>query len=195
METLAKILSSLVAVGVVVVGIAAMGGDWTVDDPKTTTTVVSAAVGKGERAQKTTTVTTRHGGRVARTTKTVEATPGRAAQPAKRVTTTVAGGKTVIERVLGDGGLVMLRLGAIVLAAFLAAAIVQRVVLGEYAITVGGLELPAVAAGKAAEGLDAVSEKIDAIDGARQGDAAQAKADLAVLYARLAALEQRVAQL
>jgi hypothetical protein len=184
MDNGGKALAAFVVFLVVLAGWAAIGSDWTIKDPSTTTTVVTAAVAKGEGTQKTTTVTTRDRGRPTRTVTTIESAPGAAAQPRKTVTTTVAGGKGVLERVFGAGGLIILRLGAIVLVAFLAGALVQRMLLGQYAIKVGPLELPAIA-DKAAEGLAGLSKKIDA-------DSASMKGDLAVLYARLAELEKKV---
>lgn len=53
--------------------------------------------------------------------------------------------QTLVERGLAQGGLVFLRLGVVVLAAFLAGAFVQRFVLAEFAVEVGGLKLPALA--------------------------------------------------
>ena len=48
-----------------------------------------------------------------------------------------------LERSLADGGLLLLRLGLIALAAFLAGAVVQRTLLGEFAVKAGPIELPA----------------------------------------------------
>ncbi len=53
--------------------------------------------------------------------------------------------QSLLERGLARGGLLFLRLGVVLLAAFLAGAFVQRFVLGEFAVEVGGLKLPALA--------------------------------------------------
>jgi hypothetical protein len=113
------------------------------DDPfstRTTTTSVTKVTGaKGDSPSK---VTTRGGGAAS---KTVTTQRGRATE----VTTTRQPGEaSVVERTLGEGGLLIGRVALAVLAAFLAGAIAQRVALGHYAVKIGTLELgelPAVA--------------------------------------------------
>jgi hypothetical protein len=106
-----------------------------------------------------------------------------------------------VARSLGDAGVVMVRLALVALAAFLAAAITQRVLLNQYAIEVGGLKLPAIqrAAEKSSRGLTRVSKAI--VDLGRQmerntidvadvvGRDAERATQMAVLARRLEALE------
>jgi DNA-binding XRE family transcriptional regulator len=69
--------------------------------------------------------------KAATTTQTVRA---KAADPAQRTTITRKESSSTFERSLGKGGLLLLRLAVVFLTAFLAAALVQRVVLGNYGI-------------------------------------------------------------
>ncbi|MDQ6915050.1 MAG: hypothetical protein M3155_04485 [Actinomycetota bacterium] len=75
--------------------------------------------------------------------KVVKETPN---QPTVTTTTTKPESGSFVERALGDSGLLMLRIGIVVLAAFLAGAAIQRAALGEFALEVGPLKLPDVAA-------------------------------------------------
>lgn len=95
--------------------------------------------------------------------------PFKPRQTIERVVTTTPDGKTVtkttqkeegsfLDRSLAEGGLLLLRFGIVVIAAFLAGAVVQRAILGRFDITLGPLsfpELKQVAAGteKALEDL------------------------------------------
>lgn len=76
--------------------------------------------------------------------------------------TTVADDSTV-ERALGDGGLLLVRLGVAAGAAFLAGAVVLRVLLGRYGFKAGGVELEDVTTGVAAsaEALAALTKVVD----------------------------------
>lgn len=76
--------------------------------------------------------------RAATTTQTVRA---KSSDTATRTTITKKESTPIAERALGKGGLLLLRLAVVVLAAFLAAAVVQRIVLGSY-----GLRAPPAAA-------------------------------------------------
>jgi hypothetical protein len=62
----------------------------------------------------------------------------------KTTTTTEVSPRSFTERALGDGGFILLEVGIILLAAFLAGAFTQRVLLGSFAIKFGVLELGAV---------------------------------------------------
>jgi hypothetical protein len=108
--------------------------------PTKTTTVVEASKGSGSR----------------KTTKTVERK--RPAKPAKKsqnstftlehpkgvpsgktTTTTEQSQRSFSERVLGHSGIILLQVGVILLAAFLTGAFVQRLLLGDFALKLGGL--------------------------------------------------------
>lgn len=117
--------------GVLLIGAYAVGSNHSVDGPTTTTAVTSTAVkpvagvvtakqivrnGRGARKGTTTTTTT-------------TTSPG---TPARTVTTTVSGGRSFFERVTGDDGGVLLRIGAVLLAALIAGAAIQRVLVGQY---------------------------------------------------------------
>jgi hypothetical protein len=121
--------------------------------PRTTTTTVTKVTG-GFKGDRPAVVTTRGGGAAA---KTVTTRNGRATE---RTVTTAPADESFTERALGESGLLIGRIALAVLAAFLAGAIVQRVVLGHYAVKVGTFELgelPAVAE-DVKKGLAAVND-------------------------------------
>jgi hypothetical protein len=182
----------VVAIAIVAVGAVFIVGDSDVLDPKSTTTVTTAEVNAVSGTRKTTNEVVKQKGTQTKTTTTTEEQPGTPSQPQKTVTTTAEGERSLLERVLGDGGLVVLQLGIVLLAAFLAAAILQRAILGEYAVKLGSLELPALApADTTADALDALETKIDKLDQDRRDGAATVTDNLAVLYKRLDLLEKR----
>lgn len=76
-------------------------------------------------------------------------------------TTTSPADPSLAERALGDGGLLLLRLGVVALAAFLAGAVVQRTALARFDLKVAGLEIPDIteAADKAIAALTARLEE------------------------------------
>jgi hypothetical protein len=76
-------------------------------------------------------------------------------QVTEKVTISPAGARTVerttspakpglLDQALASGGLLLLRIGVAAAAAFLAGAATQRILLGEFAFSAGGVELPAV---------------------------------------------------
>lgn len=73
-------------------------------------------------------------------------------------TTTGEASRSFVERSLAAGGLLLLRIGIVALAAFLAGAVVQRTILGDFAMKLGPLEVPKLA--KAAEASDKALEEI-----------------------------------
>lgn len=182
----------VVAVLVLVVGGLALVRDGHVLNPKSTTTVTTAEVGEVAGGKKTTTVVTEEKGKETKRVTTTENQPRSPRQPEKTVTTVGSGERGLLERVLGDAGLVILQIGAVLLAAFLAAALIQRAILGQYAIKVGALELPAVAVDTTADALEALGSKIDKLDKERRDGAANVRDHLAVLYKRLDLLEKEV---
>lgn len=183
----------VVALAVLVVGGVKFLGDSDVLDPEAKTTVTTDAVPEVPGAKKTTTEVVKQRGTQTKTTTTTEQQAPTPAQPAKTETTIEKGERTFLERVLGDGGLVALQLGALLLAAFLAAALLQRILLGQYAITIGSLELPAVATAEVtADALEALDAKIDELDQQRRDGAANVREDLAILYRRLDLIEKQL---
>jgi hypothetical protein len=94
--------------------------------------------------------------------------------PGKQVTktTTAEASRSFVERSLASGGLLLLRIGIIALAAFLAGAVVQRTILGVFAMKLGPLEVPELAK-RTAEASDEAVEQIKGELG-RQAEATQA---------------------
>jgi hypothetical protein len=126
----ANLAAAVVAVVVFVMGIIVIPGDHSIERSTTTTTVA-----KSETPTKRSVVTIHKvlhsGGRKRSTTDTTTrtATP---AVPASTEKTTVVGGRSFAERLLGEGGVVFLQIGVVLLAALIAAAAVQRVLMGQY---------------------------------------------------------------
>lgn len=89
-----------------------------------------------------------------KTTKTVVTQTG--TETEKTETTTAEADESLLERSLAAGGLLLFRVGIVALAAFLAGAVVQRTVLGNFAIKVGGVEVPELAA----ETLDSAKREL-----------------------------------
>lgn len=87
-------------------------------------------------------------------------------------TTTAEASRSFVERSLASGGLLLLRIGIVALAAFLAGAVVQRTILGRFDMKLGPLEVPALAQ-KAAEASDQALEEVKAELG-RQVEATKA---------------------
>jgi hypothetical protein len=98
-------------------------------------------------------------------TTVVTKSPGKA--ETKR--TTAEASRSFVERSLASGGLLLVRIGLVALAAFLAGAVVQRTMLGVFTMKLGPLEVPELAK-RTAEASDEALEKIKAELG-RQADA------------------------
>lgn len=105
------------------------------------------------------------------------------------------------ERALGDSGLLLLRVAVVVLAAFLAAAAMQRLVMGDYALKVGPVEVPALTAASE-DALTAIKADLEAL-GARLSklesfrrvsllDSSDTKRSLAKVAEELAQLKRRI---
>jgi hypothetical protein len=60
----------------------------------------------------------------------------------ERTATTKEADASLLERSLSNGGLLLLRIGVAALAAFIAGAVVQRTIMGNYAFKAGPLEVP-----------------------------------------------------
>lgn len=205
----ADLLAGLAAAVVLIVGIVTIVGDSDVLAPESKTTTTKEAVAETAGATKTTTTTTAptpaRGKRAAAAgskTTTVERTGPTAAKPPETTTTVEQGERTFTERVLGDGGIVVLQIAAVLFAAFVAAAAVQRVILGQYGFKFGNFELANVA-DDAAAGIAGLTKKVDALQGdtatalealdkAHRDDNANVKEDLALAYKRMALIEDRI---
>lgn len=70
--------------------------------------------------------------------------------------------RSFLEKALAPGGLLLLRIGLVALAAFLAGAVVQRTLLGDFALKMGPLEVPELqrAAAASDEALSAISTEL-----------------------------------
>jgi hypothetical protein len=184
------------------------------DGPEKTTTVVE--VTKGEGRGKTThsfEVTSKPGGtggdgagsaagRESKSTDSVERPFGGLA--GKKSTTTEEGSRSFAERVLGESGLALLQVAVILLAAFLAAAFVQRVLIGDYALKIGPIDIGAAQEGKEEALIKLGAELADNIKALKKEEVALAKLSrkyegtakkTAGILNSLAALDMRLATL
>lgn len=125
---------------------------------------IADALGEDPFAQRTTT-----------TEVTTEAPAGRTV-----VRTVAPADESLIERSLASTGLLVLRVGIVLLIAFLAGAMVQRVLLARYGFKIGPLDLPEVK--RAAEASGQATE-----DTKRALDSQQTQTSLAVSLADAAA--------
>lgn len=75
--------------------------------------------------------------------------------------TTSDASRTFLEKSLAAGGLLLLRLGIVALAAFLAGAVVQRILLANFALKLGPLEVPEIkrAAAASEDALRAIEDR------------------------------------
>jgi hypothetical protein len=202
---LADVSAAVVAFVVAGVGIGVFAGDSHVLAPTSTTSVTKRAVGHSSATHKKTTVVTRTRGKPPTRTTTRERVPGTPRQPRTTTVTTQTGERTFVERVLGDAGLVVLQIGVVALAAFLSAAMVQRVIVGQF----GGLELGTFKlseiASASTSGIEALGEELKklreeaatasdlkALDELRRNDLAALKEDLALAYKRMDLIEKRL---
>jgi hypothetical protein len=189
----ANIVAGVLVLVVAGIGVAVIVKDSKVTAPESKTTVTKGATEAVPASRKTTTETVRKGGKAVSTTTTVEAqsaTPKRAPQTTE---TTQAGERTFLERVLGDGGLVGLQVGVVLLAAFLAGALLQKVLLGDYSIKIGSLELAAVADASLGliKAVDTLRADVDALKGLAD-HLADTKDDIGLVYKRLELIEKQL---
>lgn len=121
---------------VLAIGVWVVGTNHGVEHPTTTTVVTKSAVAASATSRGSTQVVFGPNGhtKTRTTTKTSTTAPG---SPQSTETTTVDGSRSFIERILGDNGVVFLQIGAVLLAAFIAGAAIQRVLVGQY----GGLKV------------------------------------------------------
>jgi Sec-independent protein translocase protein TatA len=189
------------------IGAATIEGDKEIAAPTTVTTVTNERVaGTAKTRTKTTKDVTRTGNRPT-TTKTTTVTRGPTpAKPAETKVTTEDGERSFVERVLGEGGLTILQFAIVVAAAFLAAAILQRVLVGEYGgFEFGSFKLSSVAR-TSATGLKELRDDLDKLtaslkehaaesDSKLKGTEADLKADLAIAYKRIDLIDKRLDRL
>ena len=172
-------VAAVVAVVVLAVGgvLAATLGI-TLDPPKNTTTVVETGTGAGVGKKSKTVEATgvakaqgtkgKKGRRQTKRTTTVE--EGTGSPSGKKSVTTEEESRSFFERIGGKTGQIMLLLAVIVLAAFLAAALAQRLLLGDYSIKLGGFELAAAQEAdtgnieKLTAGVTKVSDELAKVD-------------------------------
>ena len=88
---------------------------------------------------------------VGTTTQVVQETSGKKVDRTR--TTTKEDSSSFAERVLGDSGVLLFRLALVALAAYLAAALLQRAILGEYSLRRAGIRRPRRATVESAESL------------------------------------------
>jgi HTH-type transcriptional regulator / antitoxin HipB len=88
---------------------------------------------------------------VGTTTQVVQETSGKKVDRTR--TTTKEDSSSFAERVLGDSGVLLFRLALVALVAYLAAALLQRAILGEYTLRRAGIRRPRRAAAESTETL------------------------------------------
>ncbi len=106
--------------------------------PTKTTTVVESASGSGVGKATTTSQAASETGSAAATQEATGEPTG------KTTTTTETGARSTLERALDDGGAGLIKLAAVMLATFVAAAFTQRLLLGDFSLKLGPLELAQV---------------------------------------------------
>lgn len=119
-----------------------------------TTEVITVVGGTGDLPKKTTTETPQ--GPSSGPASVVTEDAGRRTETTE---TSSPASDSTFERAIAGGGLFFLRLGLVVLAAFLAGAVVQRVWLGSYGIKIGVLEL-----GDVPEAVEASTEAVKKLE-------------------------------
>jgi hypothetical protein len=203
-RTFADLIAGVIAVAIGVIGTVAILSDEDVAAPTSTTTVSKDAVDAVPGTEKTTKVVEQTGKDPATRTTTTETVGDTPEKPAETTTTTEEGERTFLERALGDDGLVLLQIGVAVLAAFLAGALIQRVLLGEYGFKLGTLELGTIARAST-QGIKELGDDLkklrqetatsaalkQADDRSRDADASL-KDDLALAYKRMDVIERRL---
>jgi hypothetical protein len=207
-RTFVGVISALLFCAVLFIGLRGISGDADIDAPQTITTVEKGAAAATPTVTNKTTVIGRAPGQEPTRTTTTQVQGGRPERPRATVTTTTDGERTTLERILGDGGVSILQIALVVLAAFLAAAVAQRVLVAQYGgFKIGGVELGSIADASTTgivELKDAVKQlrqdaamDVDvrkALEESRHEDAAVNR-DLALLLRRLDLIERRLDQL
>lgn len=181
----ANLIAVVVFFAVLLVGAAVIGANHRVEHPTTTTTVTKSAVAASNTSQRSTQLVAGARGRpqARTTTTTISKTP---ASPESTETTKVSGGRSLIERLLGDSGVVFLQIAVVLLAAFIAAAAIQRVLVGQF----GGLKVGSLEVSEIANVSDESVAKLQAALAAAQQESSKklgaVKADVKTIRTRLA---------
>jgi hypothetical protein len=174
----------------------------TFDPPTKTTTVLE--VGKGEGTGKRTSSFEKEGRSQKKAGKRISSVEKpTAGGSTKRTRTVEEGSRTFLERSFGKSGLIGLQVAVVLLASFLAAALTQRALLGDFSIKVGSLlELSALqeAVAKPAADITANVTTLEAtVREATKNQEALTNlvtantADMAATVRAVVALEKRVA--
>lgn len=174
----ANIWAMIAFFGVLVVGGTALALSPSVDHPPATTTVTKSA-SPATRTSEKSVVVNRTGKKLTKTTTTKTSTAG--ATPQATDTTTVDSERSFFERMLGGTGVVFLQISVILLAAFLAGAALQRVLLGKF----GGLKLGALEISEIATASDEAIASLSAAIAALDAKAAMIQSDAAKTRTRL----------
>lgn len=177
----ADVIAFLVALGIAIAGFVFVLGDGpSFDQPEKKTTVVEASTGSGV-GKSTRAVEIEESGGVKKGKKSTTSVERPSGSPSGKETTTVERApRSFPERTLGRSGLVLLQLGIVLLAAFLAGAFTQRVLVGDFALKLGGvLEIGAlqertVSTSDALEKLTAALTKLEAAN-AQKADSEKVK--------------------
>jgi hypothetical protein len=180
----ANLVAMVVFFGVLLAGAGVVGANHHVEHPTMTTTVTKSAVAASTTSRRSTEVVGAGKRRAKATTTTSKTTVP--ATPQSTETTSVHGGRSLIERLLGDSGIVFLQIGVVLLAAFIAAAAIQRVLIGQF----GGFKLGALEVGEVANASDETIQKLQtALTTVQQESSkrlAAVKADVKTMRTRLA---------
>lgn len=163
----------------------------TVDDAKETTRVAMPATAAKPPATKRTKTVVRAPGRKVTVRRSAETTPRQPALPRTVARTTKTAQRSAVERLLGDDGIVLPQYGVLLLAAFIAAAAMQRALVGRYGIKLAGLELAEIGE-SAADGLEELRNKLAASDAKHLEADAKLKEQLIVALQHVAYLEGKV---
>jgi hypothetical protein len=189
------LIAALIALGGFIwLVIDAEGG---LEDNRATTTVTESAKPAGPPTVETTEEVQKGPKGNTETKKTVEkgATPE---QPASTKTTVEKGERTFLERILGDQGLDILRWALAFLGALLVGAFVQKILLADFSIKFGGLELNSVtqASAKALKELETqLQREIGEVDAESSKRDLRLLEDLQIAHHKLELTGQEIAEL
>lgn len=163
-------------------------------DPKATTTVTESGKPRPRAIHKRTLEITRGpDGETRKITRTREGPPP--GQQRKTTSTVEEGERTFLERILGDGGLRILQWALALFGAFLVGALIQKVLLGDYSIKLGSLEIAAAtkASAKGIEELSArLTAEVKAIEAANVKGEVKLVESLEIAYRRIELLEKEI---
>ena len=162
-------------------------------DPKATTTVTESGKHRPRAIHKRTLEVSRGPDGVTRKITRVREGPP-PGQPRKTTSTVEEGERTFLERILGEGGLRILQWALALFGAFLVGALVQKVLLGDYSIKVGSIEI-AAAAKASAKGIEGLNAKLTAVEAANAEGEVKLLKNLEIAYRRIELLEKEIRDL